>query len=933
MYALQVPLRVCSAVTKMAEKENFLAVEAFHPCDVFALSFLADILEQHAQYCKTVTQPAKRAASINAAMQQQVEQSGLLQALPVLMARINPFLATGAKLQQGVPATAPDGFTINIAETLLDVQSRLSQMWAPGTHSNCQIGHTAVGALELAHAAFQVTGGLLKWEHTQTMKVADPGVDTEESNKTTASFLYKLLISAHTCVVEVAFQACAARNGSNAEHPAEAQQLKVSPHLLPCLAISCSALTLTQPAQRQAGACAAQPAAAGTPGNDSKRSKGAASTKKQRTCSVREVQPAAVQGAPAQLPLDDRLSAWTAARKQVKQLSECQHKVFKLLGVDEIVVLCLAHVEANNHAGVSSKMLALLQLLATCTASWEYRPQELQHNPDAQLQLHCTAQRLQLLLPPVLIPYARHAGADIAGANVSLQVCVTVLEGLNSLKLTPADCWMGGMLTQVLQLTDHWLQRAAAVAAAASDAESASVAAAAADPSLPASRLSVPAAESLRILCCLMRYTCCVKQAEMQPSASSTDIYTAAAKVAATDAAAAVDASTGGRKSSKQHKLLLEHSPPTGKRLAQLLARFEVIVRLLPSAAAVTNHWAHIETLGKTLRDVCCLLSETLVNPACFLSPNSPEQQQLCSFAHSLLKLHRSDLLQTEWPGQQAVVLHACMLSVCSIVAESDGVLEQRTDEGSGTESQNRADGPQATDTAGAIAGRSCSVLLTLFLFGQGCLALPQQLQRELDRMPRGAADAENNHWSKLEEQWRQRFSTCLHSVPALAKTLLGHAAFRACACAKHSSTTEKLASLGTITGQVLGKQLHKLADAEGEACLAAQLAATAAVNPTEVSIETATPSLDLILGQLRQELEATGAALSMLAVPAACNNPSCSNMAGPSEVALVSGRSCVCGGCRVAHYCSKACQKHHWKQHKPICAALVARAAVQESS
>lgn len=64
-------------------------------------------------------------------------------------------------------------------------------------------------------------------------------------------------------------------------------------------------------------------------------------------------------------------------------------------------------------------------------------------------------------------------------------------------------------------------------------------------------------------------------------------------------------------------------------------------------------------------------------------------------------------------------------------------------------------------------------------------------------------------------------------------------------------------------------------------------------------------------------------AVLSRLATPHACNNPSCINTSGASERLLVSGRSCVCGGCRVAHYCGRACQRKHWKQHKPVCEGL----------
>ena len=76
------------------------------------------------------------------------------------------------------------------------------------------------------------------------------------------------------------------------------------------------------------------------------------------------------------------------------------------------------------------------------------------------------------------------------------------------------------------------------------------------------------------------------------------------------------------------------------------------------------------------------------------------------------------------------------------------------------------------------------------------------------------------------------------------------------------------------------------------------------------------------------QELRSIGLALCSFAVPCMCNNPGCTSMAGLSELATVSGRSCICGGCRVARYCGRACQRAAWKQHKPVCAALNAAAA-----
>ena len=82
----------------------------------------------------------------------------------------------------------------------------------------------------------------------------------------------------------------------------------------------------------------------------------------------------------------------------------------------------------------------------------------------------------------------------------------------------------------------------------------------------------------------------------------------------------------------------------------------------------------------------------------------------------------------------------------------------------------------------------------------------------------------------------------------------------------------------------------------------------------------------------LVQELRALGQASCLFAVPLFCNNPRCMSLHGETEVSLVSGRACVCSGCRVARYCGRECLRQHWKQHKPVCKALAAAAATLKS-
>jgi hypothetical protein len=83
-------------------------------------------------------------------------------------------------------------------------------------------------------------------------------------------------------------------------------------------------------------------------------------------------------------------------------------------------------------------------------------------------------------------------------------------------------------------------------------------------------------------------------------------------------------------------------------------------------------------------------------------------------------------------------------------------------------------------------------------------------------------------------------------------------------------------------------------------------------------------------MGSFIRALVSLGESLSMFAVRHCCNNPRCGNTSGRSEKALVSGKGCLCAGCKVARYCGKRCQAACWKktEHRPVCKMLRERCA-----
>jgi hypothetical protein len=105
-------------------------------------------------------------------------------------------------------------------------------------------------------------------------------------------------------------------------------------------------------------------------------------------------------------------------------------------------------------------------------------------------------------------------------------------------------------------------------------------------------------------------------------------------------------------------------------------------------------------------------------------------------------------------------------------------------------------------------------------------------------------------------------------------------------------------------------------------AAVAAAAAAPTAGNAARTAVDQAL--------KLVTQLQALAFALSALPIDCACNDPTCGSFLGLSEQGEVMGRAHMCGGCRVARYCSKLCQTMHWKQHKAACRAMAPAQAQQ---
>jgi hypothetical protein len=215
--------------------------------------------------------------------------------------------------------------------------------------------------------------------------------------------------------------------------------------------------------------------------------------------------------------------------------------------------------------------------------------------------------------------------------------------------------------------------------------------------------------------------------------------------------------------------------------------------------------------------------------------------------------------------------------------------------------------GGHSSGSSSAGSSAYTAALPWLVLLGRCC-----RLCADLAHYCRSSLGSANPPASYQPHQWAIHQHTLAYNLRHLQFSLSGVVQWLAA-----ESTVQQLTALG-YQPQDLQQQLAAAAEALPSLSNDLQVADQFTDGPAATTT---------VLQASQEQLQAAGRVLACFAIPHACNNPACANLAGPSESQLVGGRSCICAGCRTARYCGRACQRAAWRQHKPVCQALAAAA------
>ena len=312
------------------------------------------------------------------------------------------------------------------------------------------------------------------------------------------------------------------------------------------------------------------------------------------------------------------------------------------------------------------------------------------------------------------------------------------------------------------------------------------------------------------------------------------------------------------------------------------------------AAEAASAISAQMQDYGKRLCWLCCHnVTGThphhcapLVKLALAAGPGSQVQHQLHSLLATMVKFSgRTKCLPGIEPG--GVYRHGAVYAVMALLAGSAANNQQQQ--------LAEAAGAGATDPSDGNVAAVC-LLPNVVILGRCCMQWAEQMQAEVTLL-----QEEQELCSGQQQQPRDADSST-------AQDYLQWGFIARLSVVRRWLAADSTCGQLTAAGYMPLPVLHQLE----------QLLAIDEPSPSDTAARLAAA----------QQLRSTGLTLCSFPVPCMCNNPGCTSMEGLSELAAVSGRSCICGGCRVARYCGRACQREAWQQHKPVCAALSAAAA-----
>jgi hypothetical protein len=319
---------------------------------------------------------------------------------------------------------------------------------------------------------------------------------------------------------------------------------------------------------------------------------------------------------------------------------------------------------------------------------------------------------------------------------------------------------------------------------------------------------------------------------------------------------------------------------------------------------------SRVKEAAKSITLVCISRDGSSPGPLLALvqaaGPGSREQQALYSCLHSIVKAGAAEYAARGktgwWAAMFSIVAYAAVL-----LLPVPAVVDLAGQDSTGSSSSAAAASSSAQSPAPSATAAATSYLPSLVLLGCCFQLWADQLPDVAAHMQQllACADAQRAGWLKSQ----------LNPV----QKPVHHVLFR------------PRPADSTRFERIVQRVLDWLADSSNMQQLPALLQGLLAADAAAQRSWDGAGSVEAACTGLQAQLQAAGAALTALATPAFCNNPACQNVSGPTEQSLVSGRSCMCGGCCVARYCSRACQRAQWAQHKPVCKALAAAAAASE--